>query len=113
MINEMIVALMITLLVESLMARLAGLRQRREALAIISINVITNPALNYFLWLNAYFHLVDMNLGLIYLLEAAVVLIEWRLLVFALGGDSKRMFALSLLMNFCSYAFGLLLFSSR
>jgi len=108
----MIVALLITILVESMVARLAGLRQRHESSAVVCINVITNPALNYFLWLNAYYRFVDMNLGIIYVLEALVVLVEWRLLVFTLRRDPKRMLALSLLMNFCSYAFGLLLLSS-
>jgi hypothetical protein len=106
----MLYALIITILVESIVAFVAGLRKKEELLAILCINVMTNPPLNYFLWLCYDYGLLRVDTTLILSLEAIVVLIEWRLLVYVFGRPSRKMLLLSLLMNFCSYAAGLLIF---
>jgi len=41
------------------------------------------------------------------LLEVLVVLAEWRLLLWALGGSSRRLWFTSTLMNAASFAVGL------
>jgi len=105
-------ALALTLAVEVGVAFLFGLRGKRELGAVVAVNIITNPLLNYFVVAGAYFHLISPNSALILLLEVFVVLVEWRLLVYALREDSKRMFALSALMNAASFVVGILFFKS-
>ena len=106
----MLYALLVTIIVESAVAFAAGLRKKKELLAILCINIITNPPLNYFLWLCYHYGILRVDAALILPLEALVVLIEWRLLVYVFGRDSREMFLLSFVMNFCSYAAGLLIF---
>jgi uncharacterized protein YjeT (DUF2065 family) len=109
MLLEMLLALSITLVVEGLTAWLLGYRQRRELLATVYINLMTNLPLNYLLWL-CYYSGVRVSLSGILLLESLVVLSEWWLLVFALQEDSRKMLRLSFLMNLCSYGAGVLIF---
>jgi hypothetical protein len=86
------------------------LRSKRELWTVVLINVITNPLLNYLIAVNGYFHLISQTTILILCLEVAVVLVEWRLLVWVLGQNSRKMLLLSFVMNACSYLAGLLIF---
>jgi hypothetical protein len=79
---------------------------RRKALLVLWQNLF----LQYILFLNDYFGFIRHRLPLILILEAAVVLIEWALLVFALAGNWKSLFVLSFAMNTCSYLTGVLIF---
>jgi hypothetical protein len=104
------VALILTIIIESGIAWLFGLRSRRELLTIVLINVITNPLLNYLLAVNSYFHLISQTTALLLCLEITVVLVEWQLLVWVLRMNSKKMLLLSFVMNACSCGAGLLIF---
>lgn len=110
MLINFLTVLLLTIITEAIVAILIGFRTKDEILAVVCINLITNPALNYFLVVNDYFHFAKMDTTFILLLEASVVLIEWRLLVFAFRKNRKELFILSLMMNISSYALGLLLF---
>jgi hypothetical protein len=77
---------------------------------VILVNLVTNPSLNYLLCLNDDLGIIRHRLPLILFLEIGVVLIEWALLVFALRGNKKSLFALSLAMNASSYLTGVLIF---
>jgi hypothetical protein len=105
-----LIALLITIAVEAVVAVFFGFRRKFEIAAIIFINLITNPLLNYLLFINGYFNITTIKTeGIIYL-EVIVVLVEWLLLSFTLQQNRKKLFALSLVMNFCSYITGFLIF---
>jgi hypothetical protein len=88
--------------------RLRAWEAVRRLGAVILVNLVTNPSLNYLLYLNAYFGAIRHCFLLIVLLEAAVILVEWALLVFALRGNKLSLFVLSFIMNVCSYLTGVL-----
>jgi len=99
--------LLISALVTELpIAALFGLWRLRQLAAVALINVITNPPLNYLLVLNFNMRFIPHTLMLLLCLEAVVVLVEWRLLVFALRKGPWRMLILSVVMNFCSFIVG-------
>jgi hypothetical protein len=103
-------ALLLTIAIEVIVALLFGLRSKQELWTVVLINVITNPLLNYLITVNGYFHLISQTTILILCLEVAVVLVEWRLLVWVLRQSTKKMLLLSFVMNTCSYLAGLLIF---
>jgi hypothetical protein len=102
--------LLLTIIVELIIACFFGYKKKSEIIVIICINIITNPVLNYLLLLNNHFSFVKLNLFVIPFLEIVVILVEWRLLVYVLSGKSGNLLILSLLMNFCSYVSGVLIF---
>lgn len=108
--DNFLFALFITIAIEVVVAFSLGFKKEREIAMVILVNIITNPALNYFFLVNRYFNFLNDNLALTMTMEFLVVLIEWGILVYVLGGDYKKLFQLSFLMNFCSYMFGVLLF---
>jgi len=110
LISSYLLALFLTIIIELIVAFFFGFRKKIDIIAIIFINLLTNPILNYLLLVNDYFSFFKSSLLIILFLEAIVVLLEWKLLVFALQGKSKKLLALSLVMNFCSYIVGVLFF---
>lgn len=99
--------LLLTLLIEISVALIFGYRNKFVLLSIILVNLITNPLLNYILWLNnsvGFFYITVINL---ILFEIAVVIVEWLLLVFALRKNYKSLLLLSFTMNFVSFIMGL------
>ena len=109
-IRDVLLALLLTEIVEIAVAVFLGYRRPREIIAVFLVNLVTNPSLNYLLFLNEYFSIIRQRLPLILFSEVAVVLIEWALLVFALRGNKKPLFVLSFAMNTCSYLTGVLIF---
>jgi hypothetical protein len=104
-------ALILTIAVEILIALLLGLRRKTELTAVLLINLITNPALNFLLALNNQYRLIHQTTILTLCLEVLVVFIEWKLLVYALRLNNKKAFVLSLSMNAASFLAGLIIFS--
>jgi hypothetical protein len=100
--------LLLTILIESGIAWLCGVRERRFFLAMIWINCITNPLLCLFL-----LHYGEFSpLGIVVVsLEVLIVFVEWLLLVSVFPGQLLRMFYLSLAMNAASYLTGVMLYS--
>ena len=96
----------------------AGLfRVGRRGLAVVAlINLITNPLMNLAFLLVVLTTGVGFGAGWIAaasipVLEVTVVIVEWRLLVWALNGTagtSRKMLALSITMNVVSVAGGAL-----
>lgn len=110
LIYSLLSALVLTVLIELIIAFLLGYRTKSEIIAIICVNLITNPVLNYLLLLNYHFSIIKAEELLVLFLELSVVLVEWRLLVYALQQKSWQLFLLSLVMNSCSYLIGVLIF---
>jgi len=101
-------ALIITEIVEVIAAFLLGYREKRFFKALILINIITNPVLNCILIIlyNVGIH----NFIITPILEAVVVICEWKLFKFVLGNSERSLLFLSLIINLSSYTAGLLLF---
>ncbi|MDR3687410.1 MAG: hypothetical protein P4L93_10685, partial [Coriobacteriia bacterium] len=113
-----IASLLLTLVVEVPVAALMGLRRGWEIAAVVCVNIITNPVV---VWV-AYAignsgllgglpgRLLWVVVGALWLLlEAAVTLVEWRLLTWALKKPSHDMLKVSLTMNAASATAGLVL----
>jgi hypothetical protein len=97
--------------VEVPVAAALGLRDRRSLVAVACVSLITNPLLNWTGWVLAT--VVDWSaspagaLAFILPAELVVVLVEWRLLVWALDRDSRRLLLVSAVMNAASALAGL------
>jgi hypothetical protein len=104
-----LLALVLTIIVETGVAFILGYRDRKSLAVVALVNVITNPILNYLLLVIAVFRIMEISTALILFLEALVVLAEWRLMVYALDRDPWQLFVLSLVMNTASYLAGLLI----
>ena len=94
------------------MAAAFGLRTRPALLAVVLVNLMTNPVLNYLAILGARIADPDRVPAKVYVpmlvvAEILVVITEWRLLLRTLGGSSKRMLVLSAAMNAASATAGL------
>lgn len=110
LISSYLLALFLTIVIELVIALFFGFRKKIEIIAIVFVNLLTNPILNYLLLVNNHFSFFKTNLLIILFLEFVVVLVEWKLLVYALQGKTKKLLLLSLLMNFCSYIAGVIIF---
>ncbi|HET6494828.1 MAG TPA: hypothetical protein VFH61_05630 [Thermoleophilia bacterium] len=104
----MLLALALTLAVELPVAVLFGLRSRPQILAVVYVNLLTNPALN--LIADAVWSATpSAYMPTFVVLEVVVVMVEWRVLHWAIGGCSRRLLLLAAAMNAASVAVGLLL----
>lgn len=100
------------------MAAVLGLRSRRELAVVALVSVATNPPLNYFGEVLRRF--VDwpaaaapaLVAGMV-AAEAVVVIVEWRLLVMALGGSSRRLLGVAIAMNTASALAGAVIWALR
>jgi hypothetical protein len=110
LINNYLFALFLTIAIELVVAFFFGFRKKSEIVAIVFVNLLTNPVLNYLLLVNNHFSFFKINLAITLFLELLVVLAEWKLLAYALQEKSKRILAMSFAMNFCSYIAGVLIF---
>ncbi len=109
-INNFIVPLLLTIIIECIVAFLLGYRRKKLFICVILVNFITNPFLNYIIILISYLGLIKLYLFFVIPLEIAVVFVEWGILQYTLGLGRKKMFLLSFLMNLTSYAIGLLIY---
>jgi hypothetical protein len=106
-------AFLLTVLLEVAVALLLGFRKRSELLCVVAVNVFSHPLLVYLLWAIDSLRLRPIGVIETLLLEAGVVVVEWRLLRFALPRrPTLRLLLLSLAMNGVSYLSGILLASS-
>jgi len=106
---EYLIALLLTIICEGLVAYLIGLRSRDYILAIALINVITHPILNYLILVLSNLEL-NVTFMFIVFLEVLVVIAEWQLLVYIFRGSKVRFLITSFLANTASFLAGLLLF---
>ncbi len=105
-----LIPLALTIFVECACALIVGLRSAYDLAVVALINVITNPVL---VWSVVTLDLL-LARGLsrwpgVLVLEALVVLAEWRLLGWALGNRVQRPFLLAAGFNAASFGAGLVL----
>ena len=107
MVLNLIEALVLTEVIEVIVAFLLGYRGKKFYTALLLINLITNPTLNCTVMILYYFHI--LYFFIVPTLEVLVVICEWRLFEYALGKGKKSYLVLSLIINLSSYLIGLLL----
>ena len=122
-IGQVAVPLLVTILAEVLVAVCFRLENRAVA-AVVAVNFVTNPVLTAFAtslyWLGAGYSYDTISgrisaatwtwpvLGVV---EAIIIVVEWRLLVWVLrgtAGTSRRLLALAITMNVVSATLGTL-----
>ena len=97
---ELLTPLWITIVIELFVAVALGYRKKNELLAVVAINFITNPLANI---LEIYVHISFIEL---LFLEALIVLCEWRMLVWALDIETRKLLILSIVANLSSFVIG-------
>lgn len=105
-----LIALILTQVIELTVAIILGYRDKWSILTILCINVITNPALNLLLYLGHSYDILSYDFMTLNILELTVVLIEWCLLMYTLGGNKYKLLFLAFAINAISYLSGLVIY---
>lgn len=108
-IKILIVSLSSTIIIELLVAILLKIRNKKDILNIVLVNIMTNPLLvTITLYINIFYGLKYRNI-LIYPLELLVVLTEGRIYKKHLNYKKINPYLLSLILNASSYLIGLVI----
>lgn len=111
MIISLLIALILTIVVEETVIFLLGYRNKNIFLVVSLANVITNPTANYIAMTNDIFKIIKPNISLVISLEVLIVYIEWKILEYALSSQEKQSYLiLSIKMNLASFLTGIILF---
>ena len=104
-----IISLFSTTLIEVICSYLFKIRNKKDIINIILVNIMTNPLLvTILIYINIMFGLKYRNI-LVYPLEILVVLIEGLVYKKYLSYKKINPFVLSLVLNSLSYILGLLI----
>ncbi len=109
MLGRYLFTLLLTIAIEGCVVSLLGFRKSQYMLAVVAINLITHPTLNYLILVLGYPG-IQVTFLLIAVLEILVVVVEWQLLVYMFRGSKVRFLITSLLANAASFFIGVLLF---
>ena len=104
-----LLALILTVLIELLVALLMGFRNKRDLECIALVNVITNPVFNYFLICYASIAKSRILDTYVFIIELIIVFVEYKLLKKVIKQNKSRILLLSILMNAASYFSGILI----
>ena len=107
--SNYVVALVLSIIIEISIAYLMGFKEKKYLLAILMINLLTHPILNYFLLVLSFVRF-DINLILVGLLEVGVIFAEWGLLIHMFHKPKSKFFVLSLVSNLVSFIIGILIY---
>lgn len=102
MLMTLVVSLLLTLLLEGVFALIWGVKERRDWLLLLAVNVVTNPIVV------SLHHVLGGGWPVTAALEASAVLTEW-LAYWRWGRDTRLAFLFSLCANCFSYFGGILL----
>ena len=110
MINEIpyyiVRSLILTVIIEVLVALIIGIRGKKDILNVILVNLITNPIVNVtIITINIYVGLLARNITL-YILEILVLLIEALIYRKVLNYKKINWFLVSLILNLSSFGIG-------
>jgi hypothetical protein len=116
----MMTALVITIFLELIVAKIVGYRTKKELATVLLINLITNPVANllFFIYISSFAYTQSLSvlktfsspiayIVVIVMLEILVIISEWKLLTYALNIESKKALKLSLWTNLVSIVIGL------
>jgi hypothetical protein len=108
-IKALIISFTVTLITELIVSLIIGIRDKKDILNIILVNILTNPLLvSLGFYINLKYGLKWRNI-LIYPMEIIVVLVEGFIYYKYLKYRKINPFLLSLLLNICSYVMGLII----
>lgn len=103
----LIVCLLSTIIVEVIVSLLLKVRDKKDILNIILVNIMTNPLLvSITVYINIFYGLKYKNI-IIYPLEILVVLVEGLVYKRYLKYKKMNPYLLSLILNISSYLIGL------
>ncbi len=105
-----ILALVLTIAVETGVAATLPLKTNVSVRAIVLVNLMSHPLLHYVIWINQYAQFMSLTWPVLIGLELGVVVLEWALLFFVVQRNAAQLFGLSLAMNTVSFAVGLVIF---
>jgi len=106
-------ALVLTIIIELGVAFLLNHKSKEKILAVVGVNLITNPALNFLIQLNSQLSMIQLNFYSILVLEIMVTVIEFLILAVLFKKERKQMLLLAVAMNITSFVIGLILFQPR
>ncbi len=110
-IGNYLVALSLTLVIETGTAAILGYRTRLALQTVVLVNLVTHPLLWYVVWVGESVGLPLSDTLPTLGLEVVVVVIEWLLLWFVLQDRPWKLLRLSFIMNSASYLAGVVWYS--
>lgn len=104
----MLICLISTIVIELIMSLLLGMRNKKDILNVILVNIMTNPLVVSILMYITYNRLFNTTISII-ILEMLVILTEGFAYKKVLTFDKINPYVLSLILNISSYFIGGLL----
>lgn len=104
----MLICLSSTIVIELIMSLLLGIRNKKDILNVILVNIMTNPLIVSILMYITYNRLFNTTISII-ILEILVILTEGFTYKKVLTFDKINPYVLSLILNISSYFIGELL----
>ena len=104
----MLICLSSTIVIELIMSLLLGIRNKKDILNVILVNIMTNPLVVSILMYITYNRLFNTTISII-ILETLVILTEGFVYKKVLTFDKINPYVLSLILNISSYFIGKLL----
>lgn len=104
----MLICLISTIVIEHIMSLLLGIRNKKDILNVILVNIMTNPLVVSILMYITYNRLFNTTISII-ILEILVILTEGFTYKKVLTFDKINPYVLSLILNISSYFIGGLL----
>lgn len=104
----MLICLSSTIVIELIMSLLLGIRNKKDILNVILVNIMTNPLVVSILMYITYNRLFNTTISII-ILEILVILTEGFAYKKVLTFDKINLYVLSLILNISSYFIGGLL----
>ena len=99
-------AVILTVIIESCVSFFIGIRNKKDFLNIILVNIMTNPLVNSItIFFNFYFGIFSRNISLV-ILEIFAFLSEGFIYKKYLKFDKLNPYVLSLILNMSSYFIG-------
>ena len=103
MADNMVMAALLTIALEVAVAVLLGFKSKKTILAVIFLNLLSGPLLNFLFALSDLAAFIAEN-PVLKIALLLIIVAEWLLLVFILRDSRKKLLRLSVLMNLCSFA---------
>lgn len=101
----MLICLISTIMIELIMSLLLGIRNKKDILNVILVNIMTNPLVVSILMYITYNRLFNTTISII-ILEILVILTEGFTYKKVLTFDKINPYVLSLILNISSYFIG-------
>ena len=101
----MLICVSSTIVIELIMSLLLGIRNKKDILNVILVNIMTNPLVVSILMYITYYRLFNTTISII-ILEILVILTEGFTYKKVLTFDKINPYVLSLILNISSYFIG-------